>query len=250
MGCDKNNKCTSTGQRIGNLGGADSCKTDKDCLPVPEHFWGNFMWSATGEMEQFQNNLNENENENENELDRWENTQKDGPVALYPLLKTEYNLGEPTVKANVPNGIVIWYRDKINDEIHEMIELRDEYVPHCVPANHHDFLTSYVKAYVPPDKLQEVLNVSGSVSYDGLKKLLSARCGSLQANMSTLKTVFDVLNGVATNYPENIKNMNDIYVSNKSYIKDQLISNRNTYANEINLPYYPGAFNGCPTQAI
>jgi hypothetical protein len=239
MGCDKNNKCTKTG-------GGKSCKTDADCVPVPEHFWGNFMWRATGEMEQF--DAHSVSNSNVNELDKWENTQEDGPVVFYPLLKTEYNLGEPTVKANVPNGIVIWYKDTINDDIHEMIELRDEYVPHCVPANHHDFLTSYVKAYVTPEKLNEVLNVSGSVSYDGLKKLLSARCGSLQANMSTLKTVFDVLNGKVTDYPDNIRNMNQIYESNKIYIKEQLILNRSKYATEINLPYYPGAFNGCPTQ--
>ena len=101
---------------------------------------------------------------------------------------------------------------------------------------------------MPPDKLKEVLNVSGSVSYDGLKKLLSARCGSLEANMSTLKTVFDVLNGVPTNYPENIRNMGDIYKSNKVYIEEQLVLNKNKYSNELNLPYYPGAFNGCPTQ--
>ena len=53
MGCDKNNKCTKNGQRIGNLGGANSCKTDADCVPVPEHFWGDFIWKATGEMEKF-----------------------------------------------------------------------------------------------------------------------------------------------------------------------------------------------------
>ena len=66
--------------------------------------------------------------------------------------------------------------------------------------------------------------------------------------MSTLKTVFDVLNGKVTDYPDNIRNMNQIYESNKIYIKEQLILNRSKYATEINLPYYPGAFNGCPTQ--
>ena len=82
---------------------------------------------------------------------------------------------------------------------------------------------------------------------DGLKKLLSARCGSLQANMSTLRTVFDVLNNKRTNYPENIKNRDQIYDFNKDYIREQLRSNSMRWSNELALPYYPGAFpNGCP----
>jgi hypothetical protein len=234
----------------GKCSDGKSCTNDVDC--EQENFWGGFLWKATGQMEQFagheSNNYQVNSQVNsqvKSHLSEWANTQPDGPVEEYPKLVSL--LGEPIVKANRKNGIAIWYEDEIQDGIHEMLELRDEYVPHCVPANHHDFLTSYVKAYVPPNKLQEVLNVSGSVGYDGLKKLLSARCGSLQANMSTLRTVFDVLNNKRTNYPENIKNRDQIYDFNKDYIREQLRSNSMRWSNELALPYYPGAFpNGCP----
>ena len=71
--------------------------------------------------------------------------------------------------------------------------LRDEAVPHKCPKSHTDFLYSYVKVAIQPHKLTGVLSLSGSVGYDPLKKLLSARCASLEANIATLKVATDII---------------------------------------------------------
>ena len=71
--------------------------------------------------------------------------------------------------------------------------LRDETVRHNCPKRHLDFFYSYIKINIPPNKLAEVLSLSGSVGYDPLKKLFYARCASLAANIATLKVALDIL---------------------------------------------------------
>ena len=74
--------------------------------------------------------------------------------------------------------------------------LRDEDVKHCVPRNHHDYFYSSVKFFVPKkNKVFDVLKISGSLNYDGLKKLLTARCGGIGANYATLYLAMMVANG-------------------------------------------------------
>ena len=73
--------------------------------------------------------------------------------------------------------------------------LRDEDVKHCVPRPHHDYFYSSIKFYVPKDKLLDVLKVSGSLGYDGLKKLLTARCGGIGANYATIYLGMMIANG-------------------------------------------------------
>ena len=45
------------------------------------------------------------------------------------------------------------------------------------------------------DKVQDVLSLSGSVNYDPLKRELTARCGSLEANIATLGLSTDIALG-------------------------------------------------------
>ena len=63
---------------------------------------------------------------------------------------------------------------------------------------------SFVKIYIPPEKLNDVQSISGSVNYDPLKHELFARCASFQANFATLRTVFNTLDEESTDYSTNI----------------------------------------------
>lgn len=186
----------------------------------------------------FLNNQNENNN-----LDKWKSNEAkkyyNEVVKLY---------GEPDIKVNKENGLCIWYYENNNKLFpHSKIELKDEAVEHCVPANHIDFLYSYVKVYIPTEKIKAVISVSGSVNYDPLKKELFARCGSFAANYATLRTVFDKMNGKETDYPLNINNKDDEIDYNINYIIKELNSNNKKYKQQMNEPYHPLAFQkGCP----
>ncbi len=90
--------------------------------------------------------------------------------------------GEPIYTANVRYGCAKWKVKGLFTEHY----LKDEFVPHCVPGNHHDFFYSTIKFHVPQNKLPDVLKISGSILYDGLKKHLTARCATIEANYATL----------------------------------------------------------------
>jgi hypothetical protein len=100
--------------------------------------------------------------------------------------------GKPTFTANVPNGMAYW--KKSGNSLFNEHYIKDQEIPHCVPANHHDFFYSSIKCYVPPNLRLDVLSISGSINYDGLTKLLTARCASLEANTATLYLGMSVAN--------------------------------------------------------
>ena len=104
-------------------------------------------------------------------------------------------IGDPDVFDGVQDGIAIWRGDKLDPACAHEITLRDESVKHRCPEPHHDFLYTTVKAHVPPDKVHDVLDLSGSVNYDPLKKELTARCGSLEANLATLHLATNIATG-------------------------------------------------------
>ena len=90
--------------------------------------------------------------------------------------------GEPTFVANVRHGYAVWKTKGLFTQ-HILI---DENVKHCVPRPHFDYFYSSVKFFIPKDKVCDVLKISGSINYDGLKKELTARCGGIGANYATL----------------------------------------------------------------
>lgn len=242
---DKEKVCDKWGDNYG-----PKCLKDSDCVEGFNNY-NNMHYSFVDSFE-----VNGDVSA---EVDKWfhqENTPiikdkrrvdivKEGPVYMYNQLVNEY--GSASVLANEKNGIAIWDETKLNDNIHYSLELRDEYVPHCVPAPHHDFLISYIKVHIPSELLYNVLTVSGSIAYDGLKKLLSARCASLEANMATFATAFQVMNNNEKKYPSNIKNRYSSYEENREYVKQEIKRNNKVYAKELQYPYYPGAFpKGCP----
>jgi len=112
---------------------------------------------------------------------QWEH--KDA-IQQYNILVKKY--GNPTISDFRKGGIAIWKKEKLMNTCFDYIELLDESVPHCVPKPHRDFLYTYVKYEIPPEKVSEVTSLSGSVAYDPLKKTLRARCGSEAANIGTL----------------------------------------------------------------
>ena len=71
----------------------------------------------------------------------------------------------------------------------------DESIPHEFPAPHSDYVYSSMKIQVPNELLEILGHVSGSIIYDGLKKEVTARCGSLYANAATLGFVRDLVDG-------------------------------------------------------
>jgi hypothetical protein len=102
--------------------------------------------------------------------------------------------GNPTFVANVKDGYVLWKTRGLFTK-HLLI---DENIKHCVPRPHSDYFYSSVKFFVPKNKIFDVLKISGSLNYDGLKKELTARCGHINANYSTIYLGMLIVNGDLT----------------------------------------------------
>lgn len=132
----------------------------------------------------------------------------------------------PDILSKTKKGIAIWY-PRSNEKINIANQLlpnifaehwcRDESIKHQCPSEHNDFFYSFIKINLNNENWSNVLAISGSVGYDPLKKLLYARCGSIEANIATLYTCLLVNNGVETIenihknklYGENIKSTQD-----------------------------------------
>lgn len=170
-----------------------------------------------------------------------------GPKNYFP--KCIKMFGKSVYVANVKNGAAFW---KTRGLFSEHL-LRDEYVSHCVPRNHHDYFYSSVYFYIPKDKLLNVLRISGSIGYDGLKKYLTARCASIEANMATIYLGMLVASGKAS-----IKDVkkNDMYarmirgeILPHNEMRKKMIelkkSNNKKYSKELKLEYATYAFDKC-----
>ena len=106
--------------------------------------------------------------------------------------------GKPAHLSRKKGGYAIWNKEQLKNTCFDLIELKDESVPHCVPLPHRDFLYTYINYEVSPDLFTDVLSLSGSVSYDPLKKLIRARCGSQEANIATLYLATEIASGKQT----------------------------------------------------
>ena len=251
MGCCKEQKC---GQCPKDKSGQKLCKKDSDCKSEIQGFTNTQYFKINDLSEGSYTAAGEYVcNKEDKNLSKWIHQEgkmingkpiKEGPVFMFNKIVEKY--GKPDIIVNKARGICIWYIENKNGDPHHSIELKDEYVSHCVPAQHHDFLYSYIKIYVPPEKIKQVLSVSGSVGYDGLQKLLYARCASFEANMATLASVFLVLNNKDPNYVFQIKNRYDSFENNKKYVIEELNKNNKKYKEKFKDPYYDLAFpNGC-----
>lgn len=170
-----------------------------------------------------------------------------GPKEYYP--KCVDMFGSPDAISVKRNGFALWLtRGLFNEHV-----LRDEYVKHCVPRDHYDYFYSSVKFYVPESKLCDVLKISGSLFYDGLKKYLTARCGGIGANYATIYLAMMVSEGKLTinqvksadMYPKMIRG--DIIPHNKLHkiMYNMKLSNNKQYAKQLKDDFAHYAFNKC-----
>ena len=101
----------------------------------------------------------------------------------------------------------VWY-DK---DGFKRIEVLDEYILHCCPAPHYDFVYSTIDLHVPKKFVRVLADSSESILLDLLKNEVSARCATLSANAVTLNYVLDVVServkGSKTEYESRIKRL-------------------------------------------
>ncbi len=165
------------------------------------------------------------------------------------FLKAVQLFGAPVFVADVQGGMAYW---KVKGLFSEHV-LRDQAVRHCVPAKHYDFFYSSIKCYVPPEKRLAVLSISGSINYDGLTKMLTARCASLEANVATLFLGMSVANGEmdirkvkkAGLYARYIRGEIETHTKLKQLMLRQKRANNHKYKKQIAQPFDPLAFAKC-----
>ena len=121
--------------------------------------------------------------ESKNSLAQWRNQE---PVAFVKSLTKK--LGQPD---EMTENRAVWY-DK---DGFKRIEVLDEYVLHCCPEPHYDFVYSTVDLHVPKKFVRVLAESSESILLDLLKNEVSARCATLSANAVTLNYVLDVVSG-------------------------------------------------------
>jgi hypothetical protein len=121
--------------------------------------------------------------ESRNPLAQWNN---DEPREFVKQLTKK--LGAPT---ELTAERAVWYdRDGF-----KRIEVIDEYVLHCCPAPHYDFVYSTIDLHVPKKYVRVLAESSESILLDLLKNEVTARCATLSANAVTLNYVMDVVSG-------------------------------------------------------
>ena len=177
-------------------------------------------------------------------MNKWKNSR---PKNFYP--KAVKLLGKPTFTANSPYGMAYWKTKGLFNEHY----LKDEEIKHCVPANHHDFFYSSIKCYIPPEKRLDVLSISGSINYDGLKKHITARCASIEANIATLYLGMCIANDVITIKDVKKEGLYGKYIrgeveTHRELKKQMMIIkkyNNKKYKKELSQPLDPLAFIKC-----
>lgn len=121
--------------------------------------------------------------ESKNTLSAWKN---DEPKELVKSLSKK--LGVPD---EITETQATWY----NKDGFKQITVKDEYILHCCPAPHYDFVYSTVDLHVPKKFVRIFAESSESILLDLLKNEVSARCATLSANAVTLNYVMDVVSG-------------------------------------------------------
>ena len=176
-------------------------------------------------------------------VNNWKNNR---PKKLYP--KAVKLFGKPTFVANVPNGMAYW--KKTGNSLFAEHYIKDQEISHSVPVKHYDYFYSSIKIYIPPKLRLGVLSISGSINYDGLTKLLTARCASLEANIATLYLGMCVANNVMSIKEVKKKDLYRRYIRGEikphSELKKEMIEMKNKnkikYKKELLFDFDPLAF--------
>jgi hypothetical protein len=118
-----------------------------------------------------------------NFLPQWENEEPSDYVK--DLTK---KLGAPN---ELTNKRAVWY----NKDGFKRIEVKDEFILHCCPEPHYDYVYSTIDLHVPKKFVRVFAESSESILIDLLKNEVSARCAGLSPNAVTLNYVLDVVSG-------------------------------------------------------
>ena len=145
---------------------------------------------------------------------KWDN--KDSASYLLTLV---HKFGPPTFINKGSGGSAIWIESDLKDTCYVRLELMDESIPHCVPKPHRDFFYTYIRFSIPVETFYDVLILSGSVSYDPLKRWLRARCASIEANNATLLLATEIANGTHTIHKVQTTNMYEKYINQTTDLK-------------------------------
>jgi hypothetical protein len=146
-----------------------------------------------------------------------------GPKKEYHKIVTRF--GNPSFVNFRPNGAAVWKKFKKDCPFTRLMVV-DESVPHDTPGKHCDHTYTTINYYIDPKKLMDVLTISDSLMYDKLKKELTVRCSTLEANMATLvladKVHKDIITNskVATTYKRYITESQKFAVENYRLLQD------------------------------
>jgi hypothetical protein len=123
---------------------------------------------------------------------------KFNPAKRFNDISSKY--GKPDIIDKSRGGSAVWKTTTLEKRgfCWDRIEIRDEQVPHSHPAPHVDFLYYWYKLYVPENKINDIREISESVTYDPLKKLLGVRCHFEGANVATMVCAKRVATGEFT----------------------------------------------------
>lgn len=178
--------------------------------------------------------------------------------AIGSLKKMSKLFGTPSNISRKVLGLAIWRKNILsNKKLYDRevcfceIQVVDESILHKCPRPHSGNLYTSIKISINPDQLLGLSMISGTITYDALKKQLTVRGGNLESNISTLNLCVKLLLGI-----ENINNIrqNQLFSSmmidsiNGSsqlfyYELCDLLSIHNKNNNIMPIGYWKGAFN-------
>ena len=122
-------------------------------------------------------------------------TESKNPLAQWKNEEPRDYVTDLTKKLGKPDELTekraVWY----NKDGFKSIEIKDEYIMHCCPGPHYDYVYSTIDLKVPAQYLKVLAESSESIIVDLLKNEVSARCASLSPNAVTLNYVLDVVSG-------------------------------------------------------
>jgi hypothetical protein len=121
--------------------------------------------------------------ESQDHLSTWNNSE---PVDFARSLTKKFGAADEST-----DSMMLW-RDR---DGFKRIEVKDEYIMHCCPLPHYDFVYSTIDLHVPKKYVRVLADSSESILLDLLKNEVTARCATLSANAVTLNYVLDVVSG-------------------------------------------------------
>lgn len=104
------------------------------------------------------------------------------------LRDTVGRFGKPDMIDKSKGGSAVWKKSTLEKRgfCWDRVEIKDEQIPHTNPGPHVDFLYYSYKLAVPKELICDITNLSESITYDTLKKIITARCHFDGAIISTI----------------------------------------------------------------